>query len=251
VIIDRRYGRPLPLEYGGISATEKEVLHAQELGKSVFFFIRNVALVEYRQLRRKETAFVPEWVEARNKEQWLKFVESQFSLPEHKDRSNWYDEFKTSVDLKQLAMMRLVQQFPEYAGTNAMSPDRLVRMTFVPGGSQETLMHARLRNIGIGPALNVRFGLCFQGHPLPPEAHWRAGVREGEEVANTPDGWFFTSDMPLSIQCLVCEYQNRFSDSYRIELPLFKHMQPGFETPFEDLFVRFGSGTTAKWIKMS
>jgi hypothetical protein len=53
VIIDRRYGAPLQGQYGNISATHKEVRHAQDLKKSILFFIRDVSLNEYVQLSKK------------------------------------------------------------------------------------------------------------------------------------------------------------------------------------------------------
>ena len=113
-ILDRRYGGVVPDgRFEGQSATHIEVLRARELSLPVYFFIRDKAELEYRQLRR-DPDYRAEWVEPGSgrraiREKWLELAELAMKLPNSDaDRySNWRDQFKTSLDLKKVVSKRL------------------------------------------------------------------------------------------------------------------------------------------------
>lgn len=115
-LIDQRYGPPLGTEtYATVSATHAEINHARERGVPIFYCIRKEAFQEYSVLKRDQNATTV-WVEPRNSENrinWFSFVSECVSLPREKGgRSNWADQFSTSVDLKKIvaARVRLMQQ---------------------------------------------------------------------------------------------------------------------------------------------
>jgi hypothetical protein len=109
-ILDRRYGGVIPDgTYAGRSATHVELLRAREEMTPVYFFIRDKAELDYRQLRQNAD-YKPEWVSERDPDKqanWLELVEMAFKLPTEKNYSNWRDQFKTVVDLKRVAAKRL------------------------------------------------------------------------------------------------------------------------------------------------
>lgn len=248
-IIDRRYGPTLPIgtNGAGLSASQAEIQHAQDIQKPVFFFIREAALIEYHRLR-KEPTFDAKWIEAQNRDLWRAFLMRQFSIPQHANRSNWYDQFKTSVDLKQTVLHRLIQNFPEYAGSLAMRGDRLVRMVFIynrstiTAGANVIAIEGAFENIGIGPALNIRHGLRHGDIVLHEDR--QGGISECRNIAVR----YGRDGQPLEHFALYCEYENRFGDGYRIEVPIGPACDPKLGNPREErLLVRVGTKTEPKW----
>jgi len=244
-VIDRRYGPTLPQGTvgAGLSATQTEIEHAQRIEKPVFFFIRETAFIEYDRLR-KDPNFPARWVEPKHRDLWVAFLAKQFSLPQHASRSNWIDQFKNSVDLKITVLQRLVQRFPEYAGTLAMRGDRLVRMVFTFGGGSGDMtdVSGTFQNIGVGPALNIRHGVrhgdtVFVANPV-------GGVPELGSVG----GRYSFKNQSLQHFALFCEYENRFGDGYRVEVPVGPLFNPKVGNPPEEwLLVRAGSRAAPKW----
>ena len=102
-IVDGRYGPPLGNQYGDLSATHVEVRHAREEGKPIFFFIRSIAYTEWSMLKR-DSSVNTKWVEPDNprcRALWTEFVSEFASLP-GEETSNWFDQFRNVVDLKQI-----------------------------------------------------------------------------------------------------------------------------------------------------
>lgn len=253
-IIDRRYGPTLRdgTAYAGMSATKTEIGYAQRIGKPVFFFIREAAHIEYDRLKRDEK-FDAKWVEPTNRHLWRRFLMNQFLLPQHANRSNWYDLFKNSTDLKGTVLCRLIQQFPEYAGSLAMHPDRMVRMTYLDVKSDTSAAIGRFRNVGRGSALRVCHGICTGGTDAivggnDATCSRLGGLLEGECAVN-PDESNFGYDLrsiypPMK---LYCEYENRFGDRYRVEVPFKKVGALWTRAGSEYLYVWHSNG--AKWLR--
>jgi hypothetical protein len=231
-VIDRRYGGVLPehSNYAGISATHAEIRHARKHNKPIRFFIREAALHDYHQLRSNPD-YKSRWVEennSANRERWTRFVTELFSLPGHADTSNWYDTFKNSVDLKALALRRLIDQFPEYRGSLAMRPDRHVRLTFISRSCSWDAVLGCFRNVGVGPALNIRHGIAMGGNTemignIEMRKFNVGGLSERDSITTGRHDYFEYS-LPrgelLQGMMLFCEYSNRFGDKYRVTVPL-------------------------------
>lgn len=230
-IIDRRYGGVMKHgPYDGMSATEAEVRHArlETVNKPVFFFIRTEAFGDYQKLKA-DPKVSHKWVEPKDDEQaarWKKFVDYAVSLPEHAQRSNWCDQFKSVVDLEPIALKRLHDHFPQHALSEGLRPDRLVRLTFIPGsGSSRNSVQGHFHNIGVGPALNITHGIAhFTLEPaFPGDSQSRGGLREGTGIT-APDGLdllYSSTRGTFSEPVIFCEYQNRFGDVYRVEQEFF------------------------------
>jgi len=255
-IIDRRYGEVLKNgEYAGMSATHVEVRHALKCGKPILYFIRKHAETEYHQMRRNRD-YQAQWVEERNPDRcilWFSFVDKLFTLPEHAARSNWYDSFSTSVDLKPLVLKRLADLFPGHAGVVAADPDRVVRLTY--RHSDYTLspdmlyfvLDGAIENLGVGPAYMVR-----------------AGVAQGDNaslavtVPGVPEGSPRTAVIKVPIapdyqgQAIVLEYRNRFNDWYRTVIPftLDERGKPTLVKSGTLLLARTGPESDPQWVRI-
>jgi len=260
-IIDRRYGDVLKDgPYKGKSATQAEVEHARRLkpAKPIFFFIRDKAAADFSFIRDNDVRSRTRWVEETNEEQrrrWFEFVKTISQLPKHENWSNWYDPFKDVVDLKQLVYKRLVDRFPQKAASLALSPDRFVRITFVPGrgGEENVTVHGHFQNVGVGPALNLVHGVGWTSLDNPREPYLRGGLPDGQSIL-THDGHDYSYSAAGNPSPVVfCEYENRFRDKYRVEQAFSKETDPNrlLQDGPEVLFVgmRQDSGDT-EWIQV-
>jgi Domain of unknown function (DUF4062) len=223
VVLDRRYGRPLPPTYpvhGGRSATHAEVATAIK-SKPVFYFIREAALADF-YARRRDVDHNMTWVETSDPgaaKLWFKWVDELFSLPSHATRSNWYDAFKTSVQLRELVLDRLTSRFPQHAGLEAMQPDRLVRLTFYRHDWELDGIAGYFENLGVGAALNVLHGIKSTADNEWRTRYYRGGLREGERLIEHNQslfGYQTPSGVPPSEVMLACEYENRFGNRYLV-----------------------------------
>jgi hypothetical protein len=190
---------------------------------------------------------LPVWVEASGRDKWASFVKEEFDLPAHSDRSNWYDTFRYSVDLKPLVFRRLVQLFPDYAGSLALRPERLVRITFSHQLTVNDQISGLFRNIGPGPALNLVHGIAPQGST---KWNFGGGVREGDPVASGINGYFLYRVANVPFLNLFCEYENRFGDGYRVEVPVT--FDNGTAIVGKERFlIRHGGRSNPDWIAAS
>jgi hypothetical protein len=108
-ILDRRYGGVIKAgRFAGRSATHLEVLHARDTHKPIFFFLRDRADAEFRQLRQSPD-YQPEWIEKdpERRAKWLELAKMAFDLPSEETHSNWKDQFQSVVDLKKIVLKRL------------------------------------------------------------------------------------------------------------------------------------------------
>jgi len=257
-IIDRRYGGIL--KHGpnaGLSATHVEVRHARTHKKPVFFFVREPAARDFDALRVDPNA-PTRWTEPDDpavRAKWLAFMKEIAALPRHTGWSNWCDPFKVSCDLKPLVRKRLGDYFPTQLGTLAIHPDRVLRLSFVRGGTAPTQIRGAFNNIGLGPAYNLRHGSYLDSKEFG--IALRGGLGEGKQLsdpgqvdclypAEPPGGAQLDPNAP---RCVFCEYENRFGDAYRVEVPLHKPNPTGnWQAGSERFFVRLSDGT---WLKVS
>lgn len=280
-IIDRRYGgivRAGP--NAGHSATHLEIRRARETNKPLFFFLREPAARDYEQLRANP-AYDSKWVEpsraappaappdwrgrladmiggpkeavvppvARTK--WIEFVRYVSELPKHPAWSNWYDSFKTVVDLKPLVRKRLADHFPNQLGTVALSAERVLRVVLVRGATGTGDVRGHVRNVGPGPAYSVRHGSRVGAREVAPA--YRGGLSEAEDLLDNMQEPRYLTTAPGAAdgdeRVVFCEYENRFGDAYRVDVPLFRP-DPARNWQFgaERFLVRVGTG---EWLLVS
>lgn len=221
-ILDGRYGTPLTTsQFTDLSATHAEIRKARDIGRPIFYFIREFAWLDYQQLKIDQN-YKSKWVEKKNddgKRRWFGFVDEVASLPKTHSLSNWCDTFRSSVDLKPLVLKRLLDHFPDHIGAKAMLPDRLVRLHFVHETSELSgKVYGHFRNVGVGPALDI-----YHGYRIGNRAKLvcsRGALGEKENI-KMPNNMQFCYELPPEkAPALFCEYSNRFGDRYRVEVIL-------------------------------
>jgi hypothetical protein len=217
-VIDRLYGeRFTHASYTNISATHMEIERAIELGKPVFCFIREAAYSDFDRLKNGEK---PKWVYADDRTGITSLFERIAGHPDHRGKSNWWDSFRSVIDLAPLVRDRIVRKFPSYAGSLAMAPDRLLRLAFnctdyARGPNGGNFVKGVLMNVGNGPAFRIfhGWGNGSEGQPMGSE-------RFRYHIGGISQGGALQIDYPIhgTPAKLFCEYENRFRDRYRIEL---------------------------------
>jgi hypothetical protein len=184
-LLDRRYGGVIPNgPYAGKSATHAEVLYARSLKpvKPVFYFVRDRSARE-ATLLSSNPGLKTQWIEPyedAKRRLWCEFFNEMSRLPKNPNLSNWYDQFKDSTDLKLLVLKRLFDFFPGQSGVLALSPDRIVRLTFLQSSTMPDSIRGGFRNVGVGPALNIRHGFFIARAELGVER--LGGLPEGERL---------------------------------------------------------------------
>jgi hypothetical protein len=221
-ILHRRYRPPLKREpWGDQSPTEAEVRRQNIGAREAGVLLRPRRGPARLSGSEASPGAAMRWVEPGKPEQgarWVRFTQYAIDLPEHCGRSNWCDQFRTVIELKPMVVKRLMGQLPRQSVALAMRPDRFVRMTFVPSPGQREHVYGWFENVGAGAAINLRYGVA----PLPlsevNEVRHRGGLAESQAI-NSSDG------RPLTLMCksvtphqvIVCEYEIRFGDRYRVE----------------------------------
>jgi hypothetical protein len=255
-IVDRKYGTPLTAgPYLEKSPFHAEIEHARSKKKPVFYFIRGLAMRDFEAMKSHPGVAV-DWIDESQKDYLSKFWSDVQAYPEHGGGSNWYDVFQNAVDLKETIRRRLIAHFPEYAGTLAMAPDRLVRMTFYLVGAGPNGVAGNFTNLGIGPALNIRHGVEHgnRSSPLPSitSGHLLAGLREGENISvpmisQSPYNYAPTRTRSGNAFKVFCQYENRFGDRYRVEIPFSMHSEGAQIDGDEEFYVAGGSKESPQW----
>ncbi len=103
LILSRRYGPSLlKTGYDDISATHLEYREAIAYGIPVFFYVRDRLEAEYhiwvKNKKRDTLSF--NWVAGKNDFRLFKFIDEHQKLEKSTERSNWFQSFRNSVDLK-------------------------------------------------------------------------------------------------------------------------------------------------------
>jgi hypothetical protein len=222
-VLDRRYGPPLPAghSFAGVSATHAEILHARANGKAIFTFVRERSYIDHEQILGDAT-FKPKWIDPKSKDELAKLIKEQRDLAAAvaAKRSNWFDQFKTSADLKHLVLKRLFDEFPSHVGAFAMRPEKIVRLYFKwTGGNPTGVVFGTFSNAGNGPALDVECGWSTGGV----DSKWvtQGAVPVLGDVSSHDHG-------PPSFACppgkldlaMYCMYRNASGDRFRVEAPL-------------------------------
>ncbi|HEY3318917.1 MAG TPA: DUF4062 domain-containing protein [Planctomycetota bacterium] len=224
-ILDRRYGPPL--KWGTapeLSATHVEVRHAVAVRKPVFYFLRSQTHRDCEQMKSPD--YKPKWIEPGNPERQKalnSFVAEIANLPQQEEKSNWVDTFDTSVDLKPKVLKRVLTSFPAHAGTLAADPARLPRLVMQPLSRTPQNFRGVLKNFGVGPAFHVVAGVVSASCLTDAGQHNFSGIGEsGEE----------NREWQIPPACLsakrgvwYCEYENRYGDCYRVEVPMEQQPQ--------------------------
>ena len=253
-ILDRRYGTPLPAPHAfqGVSATHAEILHARAKGLPIFTFVRDKAFAEHDQILAAD-AFEPKWIERSRKKELAGLIKEQrdLALAVAAKRSNWFDPFKMSIDLRPLVLKRLLDEFPQHVGAFAMKAERVVRMYFAPNGAgnPEGLVLGTFVNAGNGPALNVECGWKTAGA----DAAWvtQGAVPTLGEVASRDHGApSFRCPREKTDLSLYSVYSNAAGDRFRVEAPL-RWSNTGYkrEGP-EKFFIWVGAGN-GQWLPVT
>ena len=254
-IIDRRYGRPLPIgRYKGLSATHAEIEHAREHHIPVLVFVRDKAINDFDVLRNNSEETKTLWVSERDSDQkhrWIRFVDAQKALPpdgEH-DRSNWFYSFQTSVDLKRMVAHRLLQKFPLAAASRALDPERLVRMTFIWSRRRDAeTIYGHFCNAGIGSALNLQYGVTTASlQAAIGQSQYLGALAEKAETLTHDRKDLALRSHTHPTPVVFCEYENRFGDAYRVELPFRNVSGQLLPEGAEHLYARSVAG---EWIRV-
>ncbi len=224
-VLDRRYGPPLPEEhaYAGRSATHAELLFAKEKSKRVFTFVRDTSLAEHQRILA-DGGYEPCWMESNRKECLAQLIADQRRLSDavSQKRSNWFDQFRTSVDLKPLILKRLLDEFPEQASSFAMRADRLVRLYFQwKSAKPDGTIVGSFVNVGNGPALDVKCGWRI-GQNESQCWHTQGGVAVGGEIGSKDHSGALAFSVPWGQEAVVmyCEYGTASGDRFRVEAPV-------------------------------
>jgi hypothetical protein len=247
-ILDRRTGHVLPVgPWKGMTAVEAEVRHAIKAKKAVVYFVRDLAYKEFEVLRT-DADYKTKWIDRNSTARWASFVKELYDLPAHKGRSNWFDQFRTSVDLRRIAKKRLVDIVPLAFAATAIAPDRLVRLYFEMTGSNHVpgWVRGAWRNAGTGSALRIRHGVMSDG--VEGGIRTASGLIDGAALMQEGHPITYSTDsMGPEPWALFCEYQNKLGDHYRVEAPFDR----GYDFLADRLSVNVGSLKKPKWVEVS
>jgi len=239
-ILDRRYGPELLGKYGGKSATHaefdlaaKQVAEGGELKR--LCFIRKRTWDELELWRAHTDTFDPKWVEKKRYKEFFQFIQEVRDLHNTEGRSNWVDQFETSVDLRLIARKRLYDLFPAQSGGRALTRERVVRLTLElsveEGGPPQRGWRAigfHVRNAGLNVAVDVEAYLGI-GDQVPGFGKKYLPVMPVGERSRK----LVLSDIPPHGRYLVCRYRNLWCDSYEVRAKInLRDMNDAFN-PYE------------------
>jgi hypothetical protein len=242
LVMDGRYGSPLPAStaYANKSATQVEMEHAKKIGKATFGFMRNRAWTELEQMRTNPS-FIPKWVEPDNPDRlklWKAFAEQLAAIPDHAGRNNWFDQFDNCLDLCDIVIRRLTDEFPDQSVITALNPDRFVRMVFNLERVDNESVLGQFKNLGPGPALTIEHGGSYWNNSPPPtqgattQVRFSGGIAEGEVLKTQGNPNYSVYDLRerdgRRIAHIYCQYHNRYGDRYMTIVGV--RGSPGIET---------------------
>ncbi|MCY2965501.1 MAG: DUF4062 domain-containing protein [Planctomycetota bacterium] len=147
VILDRRYGPTLG-EFGfdDVSATHLEYRRAKDLGKSIYFYVRDRLDADYSAWKKngKSEEFKRSWAFDKG---LLLFMDEHRELDPKKEGSNWITPFTNSVDLKEGIRRQLEPRIRPQMVIDAIASNRFPFFSIQPDTEWMT--------VGMVPALKV------------------------------------------------------------------------------------------------
>jgi len=211
-IFDRRYGNPIS-EYGGLSAVHLEFSEARKGGKGFLNFIRAGTVQEYNAWAK---AGRPE--DDSEKCKLFGLIRDVITLRKEQGHNNWYQEFKSSPDLRRLIMKRLQDEFKGLAGGRALTRERVVRLHFKRGNyavnQLNFQMEFRICNAGLNVAVDLEVTL-ETNEKAREERLYEAVVAVGESST-----MWFEEIKWVGTHFLICRYANLWGDRYEIRVPI-------------------------------
>ena len=247
VILSRRYGPSLAAaDFDDLSATHLEYRTAIADRKPVLFYVRDRLEAEYSAWHRNKGQLDLTWIDVTKDSRIFELIEEHKRLSTAKVRSNWFQTFRTSVDLKNLihrdlqlpasraSLERAIQQnhIPLLSGTVKIMHNRPNFGKFMPT--------FRFANMGTVPAYNV---LPCWGNDKPDIGQAYPVIAPNDSLTQT-----MVCDMPEFKERLLIEYQtpeghvvvDEFNCAVRIETGetlttvklVSKTYRPGEKMPF-------------------
>lgn len=223
LLFDRRYGGLLGSDHGNISATELEYKEAVLKGIGVFTFVRDKTFAEWEQWGSRKGDFDPKHVNKEDCDRLFALIDHISQCPETESRSDWIDQFSSSVDLKDKALTR-VKEFlgKDYKADRTLEKDRVVRLTFSDffGGGPWKPDYAQIRfslsNLGPNVATDIVLRLEAEGEPLDRLSSRWDGLAKGDKTEEIV--WRIPRGLR---ECrLVARYGNLWDDRFEVSAPL-------------------------------
>lgn len=245
-IVDKRYGGIIPHGgYAGKSPTEAEIQHAQKLGKPMFAFVREQALNDFQTLYDNGVNAKVRWVTLPDatRQLWVNFVYYLKTYPPFgQNRSNWFDAFRNSIDLRQFVERRLLDHF----GKRFRVPGHIFRLSF---GVADTLavQDYRLENPNNEPAFALKVGIDIPNEHSQSVFYdalaGHASVLPYKHRMKMVDKLGAASKEIKEEVRLWCEYENAAGESFRIER--------GLTTPTRISYLAWNSKGEDEWVTVA
>lgn len=180
IILDKRYGPPLPIEFGEVSATHLEYRRAKELGKPIHFFVRDRLEADYTTYKKNPEARLA-WID-RKDIGLLELLAEHRRLDPNIPSSNWVTFFRSSIDLKQCVRRKLEKHAKEQALAEALADNSfpIFSSKFTPEiHSKEVKFRLGFKNVSKSTAFNLHVNL----EKIPPGSTIaQAIIPPGEEL---------------------------------------------------------------------
>lgn len=175
VVLSKRYGPSLKnVGYEDISATHLEYRAAKEQGLPVYIYVRDRLEGDYSVWRKNRNLVdikLP-WVEKENDYGLFVLLEEHKTLKEQSNKSNWYQTFTDSVDLKQLIKrdfrrLSFPHEIQRVIETNRV-PIITCKITVASASSHldDIRFNLHLHNSGTVPAYNMSSGVLGESERL-------------------------------------------------------------------------------------
>lgn len=166
VILSQRYGPSLePAGFPDLSATHFEYAEAKKLGKPIRMYVRDRLEADYRIHRKNRKNEVQlAWVRDDKDRRLFNLMEEHQKLAKEKRRSNWYDTFQNTVELKALIRrdfgpIALRHDLETLVGENRV-PIVAVTVDVMPPQAGKMMIKIVLRNVGTVPAYRLSWSLA-------------------------------------------------------------------------------------------
>lgn len=167
VILCQRYGPSLQdAGFPDLSATHLEYEEAKKLGKPVYMYVRDRLEADYSIYKKnKESDLKLVWVRQEEDHRLFALLDEHRKLVHDRQKSNWFDTFRDSLELKTLIKRDLgpIASRDELKALIVENrvPIIAVDVDAVPSqpGIQEVIVNIHFRNVGTVPAYQLAWSL--------------------------------------------------------------------------------------------